>query len=178
MRAGGPVVGAERLRWAGAAAALALTACGGSLAGRGSLERTIGRATYHDILTEVPAMLRRYEYAIYTTRETASTVYIETDWRNRAPFDDEVAAGADFARTRFVVRARRAAAAFYSLAIAAENQLHMGAPPDSVAVSEEVGVDGWTTRPATPMFEAYAGEIMTEIELKVDAGLRTHGPIR
>jgi hypothetical protein len=171
-------VGTERLWWAGAAAAVVVTACGGSLAGRGSLERSIGRATYHDILTEVPEMLRRYEYAIYTTRETASTVYIETDWRHRAPFDDEAALGADYARTRFVVRARRAAAAFYSVAIAAENQLHMGEPADSIPVQADAGVDGWTTLPTTPMFEAYAEEIMTEVELKVDAGLRTHGPIR
>jgi len=166
------------MRWAGAAAAVALTACGGALAGRGGLERSVGRATYHDILTEVPAMLRRYEYAIYTTRETASTVYIETDWRNRAPFDDEAASGADFARTRFVVRARRAAAAFYSVAITVENQLHMGPPSDSIPARGDVGADGWTTLPASPMFEEYAEEIMTEIELKIDAGLRTHGPVR
>lgn len=173
------MVGVERLKRVGAAAAaLTLAACGGALAVRGSVERSIGRATYHDILTEVPAMLLRYEYAIYTTRETSSTVYIETDWRSRAPFDDEAAAGADFARTRFVVRARRAAAAFYSVAITAENQVHMGAPADSVPIQEGVGIDGWTTLPATPMFQTYVEEIMTEIELKVDAGLRTHGPIR
>ncbi|HSM61194.1 MAG TPA: hypothetical protein VK849_10375 [Longimicrobiales bacterium] len=169
-----------RRGWSQAAlTTLALSACGGSLANRGSIEATIGRATYHDILTEVPQVLRRYEYAIYTTRETSTTLYLETDWRHRAPFDDEAEAGADFARSRFVVRARRAGAAFYTLRITAENQVHLEEVSDSVAMPALEGVPGWTTMPAPDMYEAYVAEIMTEIELKVDAGLRTHGaPIR
>ena len=76
-------------------------ACAGSLASLGSIEQTIGRASYHDILTEVPQAFRRNGYAIYQSRETPSTIYIETNWQDRAPFEDEAGLGADNARTRF-----------------------------------------------------------------------------
>lgn len=158
-------------------ALLAFGACGGSLANRGSVEATIGRATLHDVVTQVPEVLHRYGYAIYETRETSNTVYIETDWRGRAPFDDEVEAGSDFARTRFVVRARRGGAAFYTVRITAQNQIRL----EDGGASMDPGAEGpaWTTIPATPMYDDYVSEIMLEIELNVDAGLRTRGaPIR
>jgi hypothetical protein len=154
-----------------ATAALLLASCGGSasLANRGNVEQKIGRATYNDIMTEVPLALRRYGYAIYNNRETSRTLYIESSWQGRAPFDDEAALGANMARTRFIARARLAGPKIYTLQINAENQLQgvadVSGPQDS---------GGWATIPATEMYRAYVTEIMTEIKLKVDAGLRTY----
>ena len=156
-------------------AVLAFGACGGSLANRGSVEATIGRATRHDLVTQAPEVLQRYGYAIYATRETSNTVYIETNWRGRAPFDDEAEAGSDFARTRFVVRARLGGAGFYTVRITAENQIRLKGGQEAMSPTD-TGT-AWTTIPATPMYDDYVSDIMLEIELNVDAGLRTRGTL-
>ncbi|MCA9737438.1 MAG: hypothetical protein R3E98_17705 [Gemmatimonadota bacterium] len=148
-----------------------LGSCAGSLANRGQVETTVGRATFNDIMNEVPSILRRVGYAIYEVRETGSSLYIETGWQERVPFDDEAEAGADVARTRFVARARKVGPALYTLRVTAENEVHGVEPPE--ALPDAAG--GWSTMPATGMYKAYVLDITTEIQMKVDAGLRTYG---
>lgn len=153
------------------AAAFSLAACGGkaSLASRGGVDETIGRASYNDIVTEVPLALRRHGYAIYNNRETSRTLYIESSWQSRAPFEDEAALGASMARTRFIAQARRSGPKIYTLQISAENQVQGVAH-----VSGSQAPADWATIPPTEMYKTYVLEIMTEIKLKVDAGLRTY----
>lgn len=148
-----------------------LGSCAGSLANRGQVETTVGRATFNDIMNEVPSILRRVGYAIYEVRETGNSLYIETGWQERVPFDDEAEAGADVARTRFVARARKVGPALYTLRVTAENEVHGVATPEELP--EAAG--GWSTMPATGMYKAYVLDITTEIQMKVDAGLRTYG---
>jgi hypothetical protein len=150
-----------------------LAACSGALAHRGTIEQTIGRASFRDIMAEVPEVLRRHGYAIYENRPTASTLYIETGWQERAPFEDEAKGGIEAARTRFIARARKAGPATYSLTISAENQVR--APADTAPDIAVRLATGWSTMSPTHMYEAYVREITTEIRLKVDSGLRTYG---
>jgi hypothetical protein len=175
----------DRSRWKSFARASAsatavlpfLAGCSGTLVNRGSVETTVGRATYHDILTEVPQALRRNGYAIYRNQETRSTIYIETGWQERAPFEDEAAKGVEYARTRFIARARNAGPSVFTLRISAENQVK--GLQDSSGEPMDWQTQDWATMPATEMYSAYVGEITMEIKLKVDAGLRTYGvPIR
>jgi hypothetical protein len=179
-RASIPDTPAKRLRSRAVVSALLVTAsqltligCAGSLAGLGRVEHTVGHATHHDIVTEVPEALRRHGYAIYQNRETSSSLYIETGWRERAPFEDEAAAGVDYARTRFILRARSAGAAFYTVRLTSENEVR-GLADGS---GEPVGLptNRWTTMEATGMYEDYVRAISEEIQLEVDAGVRTYG---
>ncbi len=152
--------------------AAVLTACSGTLAHLGTIDHTVGRASFHDIMTEVPAVLLRHGYAIYENRPTSSTLYIETGWQERAPFDDEAEAGVEYARTRFIARGRKAGPATYTLTISAENQVRASAD-----TAPEIAVRlaaGWSSMPPTDGYKAYVQEITTEIEMKVDAGLRTY----
>jgi len=142
-----------------------LPACSRSLAHLGTIDHRIGRASSYDIMREVPAVLRLHGYAIYENRQTSSTLHIETGWQERAPFDDEADEGAENARTRFIARGRKAGPTVYTLTISAENQVR--------ALSDTVEA-GWSTMPPTDAYLAYVREITTEIEMKVDAGLRRY----
>ena len=152
--------------------AVLLTACAGGIARLGTVDRTIGRATLHDIMEEVPYVLQQHGYAIYENRPTASTLYIETGWQDREPFDDEAKEGAEYARTRFIARGRKDGPATYSLTISAENQVMASADTGSRATP--VSSSAWCTIRPTRMYQAYVREITTEIQMKVDAGVRTY----
>lgn len=156
-----------------AASQFALVGCSGSLADLGRVDHTVGHATLHDIVSEVPEVLRRHGYAIYHNRETSSTLYIETGWRERAPFDDEAAGGAHYARTRFILRARKAGAAFYTLRLTSQNEVR--GEPDASGDLAGLPPESWTTMEATSMYEEYVLAISEEIQLEVDAGVRTYG---
>ncbi|MBI3983342.1 MAG: aminopeptidase [Gemmatimonadetes bacterium] len=145
--------------------AVVLPACSRSLAHPGTIDHRIGRASFYDIMREVPAVLRLYGYAIYENRQTGSTLHIETGWQERAPFDDEADGGAEAARTRFIARGRKAGPTLYSLTISAENQVR--------ALADTLDT-GWSAMPPTDMYMAYVREITTEIDMKVDAGLRRY----
>ena len=154
-----------------------LSACTASLTNLGGMESMIGRATYHDIMTEVPETLQRHGYAIYQNRDDGANLYIETSWQERAPLEDEAEIGVEDARTRFVARARKAGPALYTLRLSAENQVRGALQSAEAPEGEET--HEWSTIPATDMLKAYVEQITTEIQLKVDAGLRTYGrPIR
>lgn len=154
------------------ASLIPLIGCGASLAGLGRVEHDVGQATHHDILTEVPEALRRHGYAIYQNRETSSTLYMETGWRERAPFEDEAAEGVEYARTRFIARARKAGT-FYSLRLTSENEVRGLA--DASGEPFGLATDGWSTMEATSMYQDYVRAITEEIQLEVDAGVRTYG---
>jgi hypothetical protein len=146
----------------------ALTGCSRGRIPLGTLDRTVGRASERDIMVEIPAVLRRYGYAIYNDRPTSSTLYLETGWQERAPFEDEEKAGVDYARTRFIVRARQAGPSTYTLRVSAENQVR--APADTASGI----VPAWSTMAPTDLYRAYIREITGEIEMKVNAGLRKY----
>lgn len=134
------------------------------------MERKIGRASLHDITTEVPHLFRRLGYAIHENRLTASTVYIETAWQGRGPFDDEAEKGVEYARTRLIARARKSGPTLYTLSLTAENQVMGQAAPG--LESADRGSSGWRTIPATDMYREYVSAIAEEIKMRVDAGLR------
>ena len=66
----------------------------------------LGTATETDIVNQVPRILDRNGFTIYRQEVTLDGVYIESDWKERDLFDDEVAQGITEARSRIIVRAR------------------------------------------------------------------------
>jgi hypothetical protein len=150
----------------------ALVGCAGGLARLGTIDHSVGRGSFRDIMVEVPAVLERYGYAIYENRPTNSTLYIATGWQERAPFDDEAEEGVEYARTRFIARGRKAGPTMYTLTISAENQVMT--PPDSTPETTGRPATEWSVMAPTDMYRSYVREITTEIEMKVDAGLRKY----
>lgn len=153
------------------AAALLLTlgACSGATLSHSAVESKIGRATFRDIVVEVPDIFGANGFSIHETRRTGNSVSFETDWRARAPFEDEAEQGADRARTRLLLDARRAGGRTYSLRIRAENEVR-GVP----GASGPVAGSRWGTIPATEMYRAYVRDLFMQIKLEVDAGVRVH----
>lgn len=155
--------------WARLAVVVAVplfSACSSARLSHGAIERNIGHATYRDIALSVPDILRRYGYVIYTSRSTENQLYFETNWKPRAPFEDEAARGANAARTRIIVRARKSSSQFFTLRLQAQNEV------SGVPNASDLAGTGWSTIPATEMYKAYVLELSTEIQLKVDTGMR------
>lgn len=154
------------LGWAGVGgAALLLGACGTSLADRGIVQETVGRATERDILVEVPDILGESGFVISERRTSGRRISFETEWMRRAPFEDEAALGAEEARTRVIVTARRSAANLYTVDVRADNQLR------GVATQAFAGT-GWSSIPATDMNRDYIRQLALDIRLRIDAGVR------
>jgi hypothetical protein len=95
------------------------------------------------------------------------TIYFQTRWRERHPFEDEVRMGIDGARIRATVRARARSQTslmgeFYNVDLAIEQQVRFN---DSNA---------WEIRPATASAVAYAEEIAQDMRRALDVGVRRH----
>jgi len=144
----------------GLAVALLLSGCGASL-GRGVLRNDLGRGTRRDITMFVREILYRYGYAIQEVRETSNTIYYETAWARREPFDDEAARGAEECRSRIIVEARKGGAEMYSVRLRAENTALVFQYPGE-----------WRPMPATEMFREHVREISNAIRMEIDAGVR------
>ena len=153
-----------RARWALliAAAVPLCSACGTAQLSQSDVQNRIGRATARDIVVLVTETLQRHGYIIYNNRRSVDVLYFETNWKSRAPFEDEAAQGADGARTRIIIRARRASDMFFTLRLEAQNQVS-GIP---------YATSRWSTIPATDLYKEYVGELSSEIRLLVEAGRR------
>lgn len=152
-----------------AALLLAVGGCAGATLNRSAVESKIGRATFRDIMVEVPEIFGANGFSIHESRRTGRGVFFETNWRGRAPFDDEAEQGADRARTRLVLNARRAGGDIYTLRIRAENEVR-GVP----GASGPAGGSRWGKIPATGMYREYVRDLFMQIKLRVDAGVRVH----
>ncbi|NNF29431.1 MAG: hypothetical protein HKN73_19545 [Gemmatimonadetes bacterium] len=152
-----------------AGAVLVVSACMGGRLSQSGVGGRIGHATGRDILDAVPKILGSHGYTIYNSRRTDDSIYFETNWRNRAPFEDEADGGAEAARTRIIIRARRSSATLFTVRLEAQNQI-MGVSH----VTDPAGTS-WSTMPATDAYKAYIGELSSEISLRVDAGSRRRG---
>ena len=65
----------------------------------------IGTATAYDIKTKTRRLLMRYQYEIVREEFSYDQLYFESEWRNRAPFDDEIDMGIVEGRMRITINA-------------------------------------------------------------------------
>jgi hypothetical protein len=142
------------------------TACAGAQLDQSDVQSRIGRATERDIVALVPLTLERHGYIIYNNRRTSDMLYFETNWRARAPFDDEAAQGADGARTRIIIRARKSSELFFTLSLQAQNEV------SGIPFATDVTGSDWSTIPATDEYREYVNALSSEIRMLVDAGQR------
>ncbi len=143
--------------------ALLLAGCGASLGRQNRAD--IGRATLRDIQLHVPEVLADHGYSIHQRRETRTSVYYDTSWLYRAPFDDEAERGVQEVRTRFIVQGRRGGGDFYDVEIRVENSVRGILPSGD-----------WSPL-ATPDFEDHMRSVSDELMMNINAGVRIRGPV-
>lgn len=66
----------------------------------------VGTATAYDFKDKTQRLFTRYQFQVYRFQETADLIFIETEWKLRYPFEDELAHGIEEAKTRIVAEAR------------------------------------------------------------------------
>lgn len=141
-------------------AILAACASGGGGDSDTEYDRSLGRITYRTLAEGVDKIFRKYTIPIYRQEEQYATVYIESEWISREPFESEVAQGAVAARSRFVINGRRSSGPVFRTTITVENQVRTESYPE------------WRALPVTSDFTDWAREIVSDLEAEVRTGIR------
>jgi hypothetical protein len=127
----------------------------GGARGTALYRRDIGNASEADALTLSHRIITRYHYEVFQ-QESQPIIRIETHWRARPPFADEQAMGITNAESRLIVTARirgdSEMGSIYNVQMQIENRVRVAGGPD------------WNETTNTPMFRAYADEIVREFK--------------
>lgn len=100
-------------------------------------------------------------------QESSTRLYFETEWEDRAPFEDERERGIEAAQTRVIVIARpraganRGSATLARVHVRMETEVRTGAEP------------GWRWRPPSASAQAFAEEPASDLATKPNTGPRT-----
>lgn len=107
----------------------------------------------------LPRVLAQHGYLLEWQERRGGTYYFETQWKTRAPFEDERVLGAEYARTqvRFYAQPRDR---LYSVRIEVDNVLGTNS-------------GDWAQAPRTEMFGRYARRIATDVRSELSTGMRT-----
>ena len=81
--------------------------CAGSMGGKGDKYKSgLGLVTTSDFTEKTERILQKYQYQILRNEQSSSELYIETDWKDHLPYDDEQEQLIVASRTRIIIRAR------------------------------------------------------------------------
>lgn len=86
------------------------------------------------------------------------SVYYETDWKERDPFEAETARGIIDARSRVLIRGRRTSDGRFRSTLEAESQVRTDSMPS------------WHSEPVGPGFRAWVDSIVAEMAEAMDSG--------
>lgn len=126
----------------------------------------IGTATSYDFKETVSRLLNRYQYDVVRFEQTNDQIYIETYWRYRFPFEDEINLGVADAETRFIINARPRKRSYLSssdlwvVQFQGENQVRLG------------NSDAWVNAPMTNMAMSYFNKFADDLKIEFYTGLR------
>ena len=87
---------------------LIITSCAGS----GGLIKpnrhmaVVGEGSYYNFQNSAEKILDRYHYTVYRREEYGARLYIETQWKDHKPLDDEFDLGISNVQTRLIIEAR------------------------------------------------------------------------
>ena len=87
---------------------LIITSCAGS----GGLIKpnrhmaVVGEGSYFNFQNSAEKILDRYHYTVYRREEYGARLYIETQWKDHKPLDDEFDLGISDVQTRLIIEAR------------------------------------------------------------------------
>lgn len=148
----------------GGALTLLLLSCASS-GGVGSdmsstVRQNLGNFSASDIQRRTSEIFMRLSYQIDNQIGPPSIV-IETLWKTRTPFDDEIAAGNRQAQTRIIIRGRQrpglTQATLYTTTFEAQNRVR------------DTATGEWIEIPATESFRAYATQMARELRLELES---------
>jgi hypothetical protein len=104
----------------------------------------------------------RFQFEIARTEATTQELYLETVWKNRYPFEDEIAGGVVQARSRIILRARPSyigptdqADLLYNLDFYGENEVLLS------------GTEEWSRLPLSKMLRKYFDDIVDDLKTEV-----------
>jgi hypothetical protein len=147
-----------------------LTACAGSggTTSNSTYTADVGTATALDVKDKGRMFLDRQQYQVVRQEETSDLIYIETHWRFRSPFEDEVELGVEEARTRIFLRASargmRQQGLFSDISVVkltAENQVRYR------------GEAIWKDARITPELRSYLKKLSDDLSIVFRTGIRT-----
>ena len=87
---------------------LIITSCAGS----GGLIKpnrhmaVVGEGSYYNFQNSAEKILDRYHYTVYRREEYGARLYIETQWKDHKPLDDEFDLGISNVQTRLIIEAK------------------------------------------------------------------------
>jgi hypothetical protein len=96
----------------------------------------------------------KHQYVIIREEESSREIYIETDWKDRTLFQDEINQKILGARTRLIFRARVRHAGQYTIHMYADNEVIRS------------GTDIWQTGSFSPMLKEMLNDIARELRIE------------
>jgi hypothetical protein len=149
------------------ALAAVVVAAGCASTGPGSssalFQRNVGNASRPDALDRSLRIVHQFQYEILRQDEGAN-IRIETHWKPRVPFEDEVAMGVTAAETRLIITANLRndlkATASYDVNLTVENRVRVGLS------------NSWNETTATGAFREYADRITSDFRRELTIGVR------
>lgn len=131
----------------------------------GRYQTEIGTSSLRDIDEKSVRLLLQNQFHI-ERREVGPVLLIETDWRERRPFDDEIAVGVERAQTRITLtgrpRGQTGLGTLYNLRMLVENRVL------------PVGSDEWSHAASTPEYQQWAEDLATELRRELVVGVRVY----
>ncbi|AXJ00235.1 hypothetical protein CYPRO_0958 [Cyclonatronum proteinivorum] len=123
----------------------------------------IGNATEIDMQRLIPRYISRINFVLYRDNVTLEGTYFETEWRERALFDDEIELGATQARNMIIISSRSPTGQV-SLAHRAQIEIY-----NQVYIPDE---GGWVRYVSTPQAEEYFRDISRRLAQELESGVR------
>lgn len=126
----------------------------------------IGNATSYDLGDKSFRLLSQYHYRLTRFEQNRDHVYLETDWRYRFPFSDELLLGVKEAKTKVVISARPRKRSILNgsdmnvVRLYAENMVKL------------VDSDEWIRLPMTDMLRTYLNRLSNDLKTDFLTGIR------
>lgn len=135
----------------------------GSAADTARFERDVGTGSAADVMEKTQKVLRQHQFEVRERTEPPN-IFIETHWRDRAPFEDEAALGIRAAQSRIVVRARARGntplGELYAVNVAIETRVL------------PAGSTEWSPNTATEQYRRWADGITADFRRELNVGVR------
>lgn len=148
------------LAWVSFLLAAACASSGSMTAG--SVSKDLPTTTRIELESKARLLFSRHQFEIERV-QTESQLYLESNWRERLPFDDELAQGVETAMTRLILQGRprsRVRDDFYTAKVILENRVRLQ------------GSQVWEQITNTPEFERYARRVAEDFEKELSMGIQ------
>jgi hypothetical protein len=146
-----------------------LARCSARTSGPGQFRQDVGIGSAPDVITIARRILTQHRFEIHQEHlpPEVGTIYIETRWLDRRPFEDEQSLGVETAQTRAIVSGRprsptSAQGAAYSVSLVVESRVRM------------MGADEWSNQSVSDGARRYAAGIVEQLQRELTLGVRRH----